>query len=158
MEKLTIWVDADACPNTVKEILYRAAKRTQTPVVFVANKPLRLTPSPLIRSVLVDAGDDVADYYIAENLQTDDLVITQDIPLAAEVIEKGSHALNPRGQLYTKENIAERLGVRDFMDSLRADGIDTGGPPPLGKKDQQDFANALDRILTMLIRKHPATL
>ena len=148
MNKLTIWVDADACPTVVKEILFRAGKRTQTKITLVANKPLRTPPSQLITSILVPPGEDVADHYIVENLQPNDLVITSDIPLAAEVIENKCHALNPRGQLYTKENIADRLSVRDFMDNLRADGINTGGPPPLNKKDQQTFANALDRLLT----------
>ena len=146
--KFTIWVDADACPTVAKEILFRAGQRTQTPVTLVANKPLRTPPSTLITSILVPAGQDVADHYIAEHLQPNDLVITADIPLAAEVVEKKCHALNPRGQLYTKENIADKLSMRDFMDTLRADGVDTGGPPPLNKKDQQTFAKALDRLLT----------
>lgn len=153
IKKFTIWVDADACPSVVKEILFRAGERTRTTVTLVANKPLRTPPSPLITSVHVPPGEDVADHYIVENLQQNDLVITSDIPLAAEVIENKCHALNPRGQLYTKENIADRLGMRDFMDNLRANGIETGGPPPLNKKDQQTFANALDRLLTRYTRK-----
>lgn len=152
-KKITIWVDADACPAVVKEILFRAAERTQTKLTLVANKPLRTPPSPLITSVRVPLGEDVADHYIVCNLEQHDLVITSDIPLAAEVIANRCQALNPRGQLYTKENIADRLGMRDFMDSLRASGIETGGPPPLHKKDQQTFANALDRILTRYNKK-----
>ncbi|PHR24447.1 MAG: DUF188 domain-containing protein [Desulfotalea sp.] len=147
-KKVTIWVDADACPNVVKEILFRAAERTQIAVTLVANKLLRTPNSPLISAVRVPLGDDVADHYIVENLQQNDLVITSDIPLAAEVLENKGCALNPRGQIYTKENISDRLGMRNFMDSLRASGIETGGPPPLTKKDQQSFANALDRLLT----------
>ena len=144
----TIWVDADAFPNAAKEILFRAGKRTHTPIILVANKVLRTPPSPLINSVLVPQGDDVVDYYIVEHLNKNDLVITADIPLAAEVLENNGLALNPRGLLYTKENIADRLSMRDFMDNLRANGLETGGPPPLTKKDQQTFANALDRIVT----------
>ncbi|BHH81949.1 YaiI/YqxD family protein [Desulforhopalus sp. 52FAK] len=149
----TIWVDADAFPNAAKEILFRAGKRTQTPITLVANKVLRTPPSPIITSVLVPAGDDVADHYIVEHMSNNDLVITGDIPLAAEVLEKNCQALNPRGQLYTKENIADRLSMRDFMDNLRANGLETGGPPPLTKKDQQTFANALDRILTKSLKQ-----
>lgn len=151
-KKFTIWVDADACPSLVKEMLFRASERTQTAITLVANKPLRTPPSPLITSVQVPQGEDVADHYIVEHLQQNDLVITADIPLAAEVIENQCHALNPRGRLYTKENIADSLGMRDFMDNLRANGIETGGPPPLNKKDQQAFANALDRLLTRYSR------
>jgi uncharacterized protein YaiI (UPF0178 family) len=148
MRKIIIWVDADACPAGAKEILFRAAERTKTEVTLVANRPLRTPPSTLITTLVVPPGDDVADHYIVERIEQHDLVITSDIPLAAEVIEKGCQALNPRGQLYTKENIADRLSMRDFMDNLRANGMDTGGPPPLNKKDLQTFANALDRILT----------
>jgi uncharacterized protein YaiI (UPF0178 family) len=148
MRKITIWVDADACPAAAKEILFRASERTKTEMTLVANRPLRTPPSNLITTLVVPPGDDVADHYIVERIQQHDLVITSDIPLAAEVIEKDCHALNPRGQLYTKENIADRLSMRDFMDNLRANGMDTGGPPPLNKKDLQTFANALDRLLT----------
>ncbi len=147
-KKFSIWVDADAFPNAAKDILFRASKRTGIAVTLVANKPLRKEPSSLIASVLVPQGDDVADHYIVEHMVRGDLVITGDIPLAAEVLAKGSQALNPRGQLYTQDNIADRLSMRDFMDNMRANGLETGGPPPLNKKDQQNFANALDRILT----------
>jgi uncharacterized protein len=149
----SIWIDADAFPNSAKDIVYRAAERTKTAVTLVANKPLRTPPSPLITSVLVPQGDDVADHYIVEHMKTNDLVITADIPLAAEVLDHNCQALNPRGQLYTRENIADRLSMRDFMDNLRANGLETGGPPPLNKKDLQTFANALDRILTRCHKK-----
>lgn len=147
-DTFSIWVDADAFPNAAKDILFRASTRTGTHVTLVANKPLRKNPSPLISSVLVDQGDDVADHYIVEHMAKNDLIITADIPLAAEVLEKGAQALNPRGQLYTNDTIADRLSMRNFMDSMRADGLETGGPPPFNKKDQQNFANALDRLLT----------
>lgn len=144
---MNIWVDADACPAVIKEILYRAAKRLGLPLTLVSNQPLRTPSSPLIRSVQVRRGFDVADNYIAERLQPGDLVITADIPLAAQVIENGGEAINPRGERYTPENIRERLALRDFMEELRGTGEVTGGPPPLGQADRQAFANALDRLL-----------
>jgi len=143
-----IWVDADACPNVIKEILFRAAERVEAPLTLVANKPLRTPPSRFIKSVQVAGGFDVADDHIVQQIQSGDLVITADIPLAAEVIEKGAHALNPRGTFYTKENIKERLTMRDFMDELRGSGIMTGGPKALNQSDRQAFANQLDRFLT----------
>ena len=143
-----IWVDADACPNVIKEILYRAAERVQLPLTLVANKPLRTPPSRFIKSVQVAGGFDVADNHIVDQIQSGDLVITADIPLAAEVIEKDAHALNPRGTFYTKENIKERLTMRDFMDELRGSGVMTGGPKALNQSDRQAFANQLDRFLT----------
>lgn len=142
-----IWVDADACPNTVKEILYRAAARTGFPLTLVANQYLRTPPSPLIRAIQVDGGFDVADNYIAENCRPGDLVITADIPLAAIVMKKNAHALNPRGEFYTDDNIRERVAMRNFMDQMRASGIQTGGPPALNDRDKQKFANALDAFL-----------
>jgi uncharacterized protein YaiI (UPF0178 family) len=142
-----IWVDADACPVVIKEILYRAAKRTGTEMTLVANQPLSVPPSPLIKTVQVGAGFDVADDEIVKRAEVGDLVITADIPLAAEIIEKGAHALNPRGELYTTENIKARLNMRDFMDSLRGSGIQTGGPKEFSQSDRQAFANALDRLL-----------
>lgn len=147
-----IWVDADACPAAIKEILYRAAERIGVPLTLVANQPLPTPPSKLIRSVRVQRGFDVADQYIAEQAQAGDLVITADIPLAAEVIDKGAQALNPRGEHYTTENIKERLAMRDLMAELRDAGEVTGGPPPLGVADRQAFANALDRLLTQRLR------
>ncbi len=142
-----IWVDADACPKVVKEILFRAANRVELPLILVANQPMQTPGSRFIRSVQVGAGFDVADNYIVQQAVPGDLVITADIPLADEVISKGCVALNPRGELYTKENIRQRLNMRDFMDSLRSSGVNTGGPPPLGQADRQAFANQLDRLL-----------
>jgi uncharacterized protein YaiI (UPF0178 family) len=144
---MNIWVDADACPRPVKEILFRAAERKQVPLTLVANQPLSTPPSKVIRSVRVGAGFDVADNHIVQHAEPGDLVITADIPLAAEVVAKGCTAINPRGERYTKENIRERLNMRDFMDTLRASGIDTGGPAAFGQKEKQAFANTLDRLL-----------
>ena len=147
---MRLWVDADACPNAIKEILYRAAQRTSVELTLVANQPLRTPPSPYIRTIQVPSGFDVADNRIAELVEQGDLVITADIPLAATVIDKGGLALNPRGELYTEENIKERLAMRNLMDELRGMGEVTGGPAALGKKDRQAFANALDRLLTRI--------
>ena len=145
---MKIWVDADACPVVIKEILFRAAERTGVQLTLVANQPVRIPPSRHIKFIQVTAGFDVADDEIVKRLDTGDLVITADIPLAAEAIEKGASALNPRGELYSIDNIRARLNMRDFMDTLRSSGIDTGGPPALGQADRQSFANQLDRILT----------
>ncbi|MFZ1537744.1 MAG: YaiI/YqxD family protein [Chromatiaceae bacterium] len=142
-----IWVDADACPGVIKEILYRAALRIGIPLTLVANQPLQTPPSPLIRPVQVGQGVDVADNHIAKHLKPGDLVITGDIPLAAQVIARGGEAINPRGERYTPDNIRERLAVRDFLEELRSTGVNTGGPPPLGLTERQAFANALDRLL-----------
>ena len=144
---MKIWVDADACPNAVKEILFRASERLGVQVTLVANGPVSTPPSPLVRSVRVSAGFDVADNEILKRLAAGDLVITADIPLAADVIERGGQALNPRGELYNKDTIRERLTMRDLMDTLRGSGINTGGPPAFGPRDRQTFANALDGIL-----------
>jgi uncharacterized protein YaiI (UPF0178 family) len=143
-----IWVDADACPGVVKDILFRAAERTKILVTLVANQPVRVPRSPHVRMLQVPAGFDVADNEIVRQCEPGDLVVTADIPLAAEIIEKGGHALNPRGELYTTENIRSRLNMRDFMDTLRASGIDTGGPPAFSQRDRHAFAGALDRFLT----------
>ncbi len=145
---MNIWVDADACPVVIKEILFRAADRTATLVTLVANQPMRVPASDFIRTIQVPSGFDVADSEIVERLEPGDLVITADIPLAAEVIEKGGRALNPRGELYSEDNIRARLNMRDFMDTLRASGINTGGPPTISQRDRQEFANNLDRFLT----------
>ena len=145
---MQIWVDADACPGVIKEILYRAAERARVTVTLVANRDLHTPRSQWVKSIRVGQGFDVADRKIAELAAAGDLVVTADIPLAAEVIEKGAQALSPRGHLFTEENIGEALAVRDLKDQLRSTGIDTGGPPALGKKDRQAFANGLDRILT----------
>jgi len=142
-----IWVDADACPAVIKDILYRACERVRVELTLVANQPLRVPRSPLIRTVRVASGFDVADRHIAEHVAPGDLVITADIPLAAEVVAKGASALNPRGELYTEENIGERLAIRDMMDELRSSGAVGGGPPALSQRDRQVFANALDRLL-----------
>ena len=145
---MKIWVDADACPVVIKEILYRAADRTGVQVTLVANQVLRVPPSKYIKFVKVEAGFDVADNEIVKRMSEGDLVITNDIPLAAEVIEKGGHALSPRGERYSPENIRSRLNMRDFMDTLRSSGIDTGGPPALSQTDRMTFANHLDQMLT----------
>lgn len=142
-----IWVDADACPAAIKEILFRAAQRTGLPLTLVANHGMRIPSSPRISFVLVAAGCDVADNEIVRRLAADDLVITADIPLAAEVVAKGATALDPRGELYTAENVRARLNLRDFMESLRGSGIETGGPAALTAKDRQVFANRLDTLL-----------
>jgi uncharacterized protein len=149
---LQIWVDADACPNPIKEILYRAAKRVEVLTTLVANQEIQISPSPYIKAVQVGAGLDVADSYIVEHLKPGDLVITADIPLAAEAIAKGAFALNPRGELYDKGNIRERLSMRNFMDELRSGGVETGGPPAFSQRDRQNFANQLDRFLNQRIR------
>ncbi len=142
-----IWVDADACPAVIKDILFRAADRVELPVTLVANHSLRTPPSPYIKSIQVPPGFDVADNHIVKHLEAGDLVITADIPLAAEVIEKDGHALNPRGDFYTKENIRQRLNMRDFMETLRSSGVQTGGPNALNQRDRMNFANQLDSFL-----------
>jgi len=144
---MKIWVDADACPVVIKEILFRAAERTGVQLTLVANQSVRVPPAPNIKMLQVASGFDVADNEIVRLSATGDLVITSDIPLAAEVIEKGGYALSPRGEMYTTDNIKARLTMRDFMDSLRSSGIDTGGPPALNQGDRQAFANYLDRFL-----------
>jgi uncharacterized protein YaiI (UPF0178 family) len=147
---MRIWVDADACPRAIKEILYRAAERVRVRLTLIANRPLWTPRSDYIDTLKVPGGFDVADDRILELVERGDLVITADIPLAAEVVEKGAHALSPRGELYTEENVRERLAVRNLMDQLRSVGVDTGGPPSLGQSDRQAFANQLDRLLTRL--------
>jgi uncharacterized protein YaiI (UPF0178 family) len=144
---MRIWVDADACPRVIKEILFRAADRKQVPLTLVANQPMRTPVSPFIEALVVKAGFDVADERIVELLRPGDLVITADIPLAAAVIRKAGHALNPRGEFYTPDNIQERLAVRNMLDELRGCGVDTGGPAALSPGDRQAFANQLDRFL-----------
>ena len=144
---MQIWVDADACPKVIKEILYRAAQRVKGQLILVANQSLVVPKSPFIKSVRVEAGFDVADNYIVQQAEPGDLVITADIPLAAEVMEKGASALNPRGEFYTRETIRQKLTMRDFMDEMRGSGVMSGGPPPLSQTDRREFANALDRFL-----------
>src|SRR5471032_862048 len=144
---MQIWVDADACHKVIKEILFRAAERWQINVILVANQLITVPRSAFIRAVQVPQGFDVADNEIVQRAEAGDLVITADIPLAAEVIAKGAIALNPRGECYSPENIRERLNMRDFMDTLRASGIESGGPPVLNQDDRQAFAGQLDRLM-----------
>lgn len=145
---MKIWVDADACPGVIKEILFRAAERTKIVVTLVANQHVPVPPSPWIKTLQVAPGFDVADNEIVRRLSPGDLAITADIPLAAEVIDKGGSALNPRGELYTSDNIRATLNMRDFMDTMRASGVDTGGPPPFSQADRKAFAGQLDKLLS----------
>lgn len=146
---MKIWVDADACPVVAKEILFRAADRTKVQLTLVANQPMRTPSSKNIRTLQVPPGFDVADNEIVKRLEAGDLVVTSDIPLAAEVIEKGAHALSPRGELHTKDNIGAKLNMRDFMDTMRSSGVEmSGGPSAYGQREKQEFANNLDRLLT----------
>lgn len=144
----SIWVDADACPRVIREILFRAATRVGCPLKLVANHLIQVPKSPLISARQVPQGFDVADDYIAEQVNSGDLVITSDIPLAAEVIEKGAGVISPRGEQFTRSNIRQRLNMRDFMDTMRSSSMEVGGgPPALGDRDKMEFANALDRYL-----------
>jgi len=145
---MQIWVDADACPKVIKEILYRVADKRKIKLVLVANATMWVPSSPYIETLLVGSGSDVADQEIVQRMAPGELVITADIPLAADVIASGGHALNPRGEFYTEDNIRERLAVRNFMDELRGSGVETGGPAALTQKDRQAFANRLDQFLT----------
>ena len=144
---MNIWVDADACPVVIKEILFRAAMRAEITTTLIANQYLTVPKSPFIKFSQVQQGFDVADNEIVKRCVAGDLVITADIPLAAEVIEKGAHALNPRGELYSTANIRAKLNMRDFMDTMRASGIESSGPPPLNQRDRQQFANNLDKLI-----------
>jgi uncharacterized protein YaiI (UPF0178 family) len=144
---LAIWIDADACPKVIRDIVCRAAERTGIQTTFIANQPLSLPPFPNLRSLQVRQGFDVADDEIARRTQAGDLIVTQDIPLANEVIEKGAVALSPRGELFTASTIKARLNMRDFMDTMRASGVQTGGPPALSHADRKLFADQLDRYL-----------
>ena len=145
---MKIWVDADACPVVIKEILYKAAERRRMQLTLVANSRFRIPKSSFIRFLQVPHGQDVADTEIVNKIDSGDLVITADIPLAARVVEKGGLALNPRGGIYSEENIKERLSTRDFLDSLRSSGVETGGPPALNPRDKQAFANSLDQLIS----------
>ncbi len=144
---MKIWIDADACPNVIKDILFRAAVKRRVALILVANQPLNVPRSPFIKTIRVAAGFDVADNHIAQEVQPGELVVTADIPLAAAVIQKGAQALNPRGELYTQDTIRERLSLRNFMDELRSSGVNTGGPAAFSPGDRQAFANQLDRWL-----------
>jgi len=150
---MKIWVDADACPVVIKDILFKASERTKIDMTLVANHSMRIPPSRYITFLQVTQGFDVADNEIVKRLNANDLVITGDIPLAAEVIEKGGHALNPRGEMYSTDNIKQRLAMRDLMDSLRSSGVDTGGPTAMNQADRQKFANNLDSFLTKYLTK-----
>lgn len=150
---MQIWVDADACPGAIKEILFRVADRRQMSVTLVANKLLRTPPSRFIQAIQVPAGIDAADREIVLLAQPGDLVITGDIPLAADIIAKGAYALNPRGECYTKDNIRQHLSMRELMDQLRASGVETGGPAPFDQRDRHEFAKQLDRHLARLQNK-----
>ena len=146
--KFKIWIDADACPKVVKETVYKNSGRFELEVILVANSYMNHPLSPLIKSIKVDMGADVADQYIVDNLKAGDIVITADIPLAAFAVEKEATAINPRGEIYTEDNVRERLSVRDFMQDLRDSGVDTGGPAPFGPKDKENFTNSLNRLIT----------
>jgi uncharacterized protein YaiI (UPF0178 family) len=152
---MSIWVDADACPRVIKTILFRAAQRTGTAVTLIANHSIPVPPSKYIRSIRVADGFDVADKQIVKLVQAGDLVITADIPLAAEVIEKDAQALSPRGEAFGKHNIRSRLNMRDFMDTMRASGVNTGGPPAISEADKREFANNLDRYLAQRQARTP---
>ena len=152
---MNIWVDADACPVSVKEILYRAAHRWRCPLALIANQMLRTPPSPWIRAIQVPHGFDVADDYIVERACPGDLVITGDIPLAAQVLDKSALVLSPRGERYSADTIRERLTLRDMMEELRSAGIDTGGPAAFSQTDRRSFANALDRLMAAKARELP---
>lgn len=152
-DRLKIWIDADATPRDVKEIVFRAALRLKVPVVLVANQPLRPPANnPLVTAIRVDGGADVADQHIAASSEPGDLVVTQDVPLAALLVPKGVTVLDPRGEEHTSDTIGERLSIRDFMEQARIAGMVTGGPAPFGPGDKQAFAGALDRALTRLLR------
>jgi uncharacterized protein YaiI (UPF0178 family) len=147
-----IWVDADACPNAIKDILFRVAQKRQLALTLVANQYLKVPPSPFINMVQVSAGFDVADNYIAQQVVAGDVVVTADIPLAADIVEKNAYGINPRGTLYTEQNIKQTLTMRNFMEEMRSTGQATGGPPPLDQRDRQAFANTLDRLLSQAVK------
>jgi len=149
---MKIWVDADACPNVIKNILFKAAERTQVPCILVANQKIQTPPSSFISSRQVSQGFDVADDYIVQNIEAGDLAITADIPLAAEIIDKEAIAINPRGEIYNKENIKQRLAMRDFMDQMRGSGIQSGGPATFNQQDRMAFANSLDKLLANKVK------
>jgi len=150
---MKIWVDADACPVVIKEILFRVADKRKVATILVANQFIRTPPSTFISTIQVEQGFDVADDKIAASVEPGDLVITADIPLANDVIENKGHALNPRGELYTKDNIRQRLAMRDFMEEMRSSGENIGGPPPLNQKDRKNFADQLDRFLSKNLKR-----
>ncbi len=148
-----IWIDADACPKMIKEVIFKACTREKIPVTLVANSYMQIPLAPMINLIQVEKGADVADFYIFKHCEVEDLVVTADIPLAKLIVDKGAIAINPRGEIYTEENISERLSMRDFMTELRDSGVVTGGPAPLGAKDKIAFTNSLDRLMTKMIKK-----
>lgn len=148
---MRLWVDADACPNVIKTILFRATERVEIPCILVANQAISIPPSKWIERRVVSSGFDVADNYIVEHVEPADLVITADIPLAAEVIDKGALAVNPRGELYSRENIKQRLAMRDFMEQMRSSGVQTDGPATFNQQDRMAFANTLDKLLAQRV-------
>lgn len=150
---MKIWVDADACPVVLREILFKAAERVKLPLILVANQPIRVPKSEWISAMQVLSGFDVADNEIVQRVEAGDLVITSDIPLASEVIDKGGLALNSRGELYTADTVKARLNIRDFMETMRSSGVHTGGPAALNQADRREFSNQLDRILTRHLRQ-----
>ena len=147
-----IWIDADACPLAIKEVVFKAAQRTKTPATLVANSQMRIPSSEYISLVVVEKGADVADAYIVDHCSSKDLVITADIPLADLIVQKKALAINPRGKIYTADSIKEALSIRNFMDDMRSAGMVSGGPPPFNPKDVQAFANGFDRLLTKALR------
>ena len=149
---MKIWIDADACPKMIKEVVFKASNRLQIPVCLVANSYMQIPLSPLLSFVQVEKGADIADFYIVEHCSPEDFIVTADIPLAALVVEKGAKAINPRGELYTEENVKERLSMRDFMQGLRNTGHNTGGPAPMGPKDKERFANTFNNTLAKLVK------
>lgn len=150
---MKIWIDADACPKLIKEYIFKSSYRLQVHVCLVANNYMNIPHSPLISFIHVEQGDDVADNYIADHIVEGDLVVTADIPLAAIVVSKGVTGINPRGEIYTEENVGERLSMRDFMKSIRDSGVDTGGPSSFDAKDKERFANSFNRIMTQMMKK-----
>ncbi len=146
----SIWVDADACPKVIREILFRAAQRAEIQLILVANHALPVPKSALIQCIRVEQGFDMADNFIVQHVKANDLVVTSDIPLAAELIEKGAHVITSRGEKYTRDNVRQRLNMRDFMDTMRSSGEMTGGPSALGQRERQAFANGLDHYLAGL--------
>ena len=153
---MKIWVDADACPGVIKDVLFRASKRCEIQVTLVANMSLHTPASPFIDSVVVGTGADVADAHIAQSTRPGDIVVTADVPLAALVVEAGGVAIDPRGELYTEQNIGVRLQARNLMEQLRSSGMETGGPPPFNDRNKQEFANQLDKLLVKRKRQQPS--
>ncbi len=151
--KLTLWIDADACPKVIKEVIFKVSQRLKLKVILVANSSMHIPLDPLISLIKVDQGADVADQYIVKHVKEEDIVVTADIPLAAQIVNKGATAINVRGELYTEENVGERLSYRDFMKELRDQGgLEIGGPPPFGPKDKENFTNGLNRILVQKLK------